>query len=558
MTRSLSRAADCRNQVWQRSVNQPVHRPVHQAPIFAAASFLAGIFAAGCDLPARPLLGPADVRGPEFAGSTPRKTEQEVVEPPGELVESRWETWDAYFVHNQHVGYNHVIAASAGGSSSKDIRYVLDNRIYANQGRARFFQRLMQTSTETNDGRLIGFESALQVGPAVTRFVGTMKGENLEVETIRGSSRTVRQVPWLSTYRGLVGVEQSLRKRPMTKKNETRTLKLLLPGQYQLATARLRCSGKASVPLMDGTPAELTEINSEIQIGENQPSYSTIWTDADGGIVRTLSPALQLVAYRTDQATATRIEGDDLVAVAIPVTGDFARPSEATRVAFKIRPLAATSDPENPIELQPVPGQYLRMSDEFYQVIVSRQEESDLNGFTASELAPSDADQQPNLFVDSTTTLVRRFADAAIASSEMSDREVAEELARTAHQLIAEKREPSGFSRASEVARNGVGDSTEQAILLTALLRARKIPSRLAIGIKFSPGEPSRMTYHAWTLAHVGGDWLHLDATDGCVAAADRVALLTTNLSGGNEYKALIPLLDVIGRIEVEVLGAQY
>jgi transglutaminase-like putative cysteine protease len=343
----------------------------------------------------------------------------------------------------------------------------------------------------------------------------------------------------------------------MTKKNETRTLKLLLPGQYQLATARLRCSGKASVPLMDGTPAELTEINSEIQIGENQPNYSTIWTDADGGIVRTFSPALRLVAYRTDEATATSIDGDDLVAVAIPVKGDFARPSEATRVTFKIT-IAATSDAENPSELKPVPGQYVRAGDGFYQLLVSRQEESDLTGFAASQLAPSDADRQPNHFVDATTTLVRRFADAAIASSDMSDREVAEELTRTAHRLIAEKRDPSGFSRASEVARDGVGDSTDQAILLAALLRARKIPSQLAIGIKFSPGEPNRMTYHAWTLAHVGGDWLHLDATDGSVAAADRVALLTTNLSGGNEYKALIPLLDVIGRIEVEVLRAQY
>ncbi len=546
-------ASDCRNQVWQRIVNQPVNR----APIFAAGCFLAGILAPGCDLPERPLLDPVDIRGSEFSGAATEQADQEVLEPPGELVECRWETWDAYFVRGQHVGYNHVIAEPVGDSSSNDIRYVLDNRLYANQGRSRFLQRLLQTSTETGDGRLIGFESVLHVGPAVTRFVGTMKGVNLEIETIRGSSRTLRQVPWQSTFRGLVAVEQSLRTRPMTKKNETRTLKLLLPGQYQLATARLRCSGKASVSLMDGTPAELTEINSEIQLGENNRNYSTIWTDTDGGIVRTFSPALQLDAYRTDQATATSIDGDDLVAVAITVKGNFARPSEAKRVAFKIKPIVATSDSENPIELIPVPGQYVGAADGFFRLLVSRQEESGLKGFTASELAPSDADLQPNYFVDSTTTLVRRFADA-IGSSDMVDWEVAEQLTRTAHRLIAEKKEPSGFSRASEVARAGVGDSTEQAILLAALLRARKIPSQLAIGIKFSPGESDRMLYHAWTLAHVGGEWRHLDATDGSVAAADRIALVTTNLSGGNEYNALIPLLDVIGRIEVEVLGAQY
>ena len=532
---------------------------VNQHSTFVVAFCLVGILVVGCDLPKRPPLGPVDVK---LTDADIDAKQQEVLEPPSELLDNQWETWDAYFVGDRQVGYNHVKAESVGGSTSRDIRYELDNRLYANQGRSRFLQRLVQTSTETSDGRLIGFESALHVGPAVTRFVGTMKGENLEVEMIRGSTRKVRQVPWQSTYRGLFAVEQSLRNQPMKEEDEQRTLKLLLPGRYELATARLRCSGKASVPLMDGTLAELIEINSEIQIGEKEPSYSTIWTDVDGGIVRTFSSVLNLVSYRTDQATATNIDDDDLVAAAIPVKGNLARPSEASRVAYKITPLVATSVSQEQIEPKPnelkaLPGQSVREIDGYVQVLVSRRKEKAAKGFQAAELEPTEADQQPNHFVDF-TTLIRRIADAAIGSSDITDREIAEELARTAHKLVAEKKEPSGFSRASDVARDGVGDSTDQAIVLAALLRVRKIPARLALGIKFAPGDPNRMTYHAWTLAHVGGDWLHLDATDGSVAAADRIALVTTNLSDGNEYNAMIPLLELIGRIEVDVLRAQY
>ena len=107
-----------RNQLWQRSVN----KSVNQNPSLAAACLLTGILAAGCDLPARPLLGPADVRRPELGDSAADTKQQEVLEPPSELAESRWETWDAYFVRDQHVGYSHVRAESAGGSSSRDIR----------------------------------------------------------------------------------------------------------------------------------------------------------------------------------------------------------------------------------------------------------------------------------------------------------------------------------------------------------------------------------------------------------------------------------------------------
>lgn len=538
----------------QRSEKQSFLRDA----VTAATCFLGGVLVAGCDLPKRPVLHSAAGPRAESASQTLRTAKLEVVEPPGDLVESRWETWDAYFVNGQHVGYNHMVAEPVGGRSSDQIRYLLENRLYANHGRCRVLQRLQQTSRETADGRLNGFEAAMHVGPVATRFFGTMQGEDLAIETVQGSCRTRRHVPWRSTYRGLVGIEQSLKNRPLRNKEETRLLKLLLPGQYQLATARLRCDGNATIPLLDGALEVLTEINCEIRMGESDRSYSTIWTDDDGRIVKTFSPALQLTAYRTDQETATPIASNDMVALAIQVKGELRRPSEAKQVAYRLRPLQATNDSGCPIHLQPIPGQYSRVVDGHLQVLVSRQEKSGLNGFTTSQMTPGEADRQPNYFVDSTSNLVRRFADAAIGSGHIPQREVAEELARTTHRLIAENEESRGFSRASDVARAGVGDSTEQAVLLAALLRARDIPSQVAMGIRFSVEESDRMTYHAWTLAYVDGDWLHLDGTVGSVAAADRIALASSNLSGGEEYNAVLAMLELIGNIDIEVLRARY
>ncbi len=171
--------------------------------------------------------------------------------------------------------------------------------------------------TETNDGRLLSFDGGVSVGPATTRFSGSVAEGELKVETRRGGSRTTETMPWNPTFRGLVALEQSLRQRPMQTKGEERTLKMLLPGRYELATASMRCVGLASVPLLDGELHELIEINCEMKTEDGATAFSTIWTNREGEIARTHSPGLQLIAYRTDRETATSFEGNDqVVAVA--------------------------------------------------------------------------------------------------------------------------------------------------------------------------------------------------------------------------------------------------
>jgi transglutaminase-like putative cysteine protease len=91
--------------------------------------------------------------------------------------------------------------------------------------------------------------------------------------------------------------------------------------------------------------------------------------------------------------------------------------------------------------------------------------------------------------------------------------------------------------------------------LLTALLRAKRIPARLALGIKYSPGQLPRLGYHAWTLAYVDDQWVQLDPSEGGVAAADRLILSTTGLASGNAVQDLVPLLETMRAIKVEVAG---
>lgn len=521
----------------------------------ALAFVIACAWSTGCDMPPRPPLKPDDIRPSNIAESIGSRLPVSTQRTP-DVVEASggWETWDAYFIGNRQVGYSHLVAESVNDRSDVDVRFDFEDRLYIRRGKSRFLQRLQQTSTQTKSGQLLGFESVMQVGPSITRYQGSVDEDLLRIETTRGGSQSESSITWKPTYRGLVALEQSLRQRPMTEAGETREFELLLPGRYELAEARLYCSGEAVVPLLDGTSSALMEINVEFLV-EGQPIYSTVWTDPQGAIVRTYSPGLNLVSYRTDEATATDLGAQPDVA-AIEVSGSIDSDKWARRVGFKIKS-GATSDSAS--GFQPGPGQYLRRSqDGSIQILVSRDSKSAPKGFASDDPEPLLADSQPNPLIDFQSQSVRRFANAAIGPRKLTDRENALELALATSDMIDQDGQADGFTNASDVFRRVAGNDTDRAVLLAALLRSREIPSRLAVGLKYEPSEPPQMRYHVWTLAHVDGQWLHLDPDKGGEAAADRLLFTTTNLSEGVDSEGLIELIDLLGRIEIEIAGAQY
>lgn len=557
------------------------HRLASDRRVIGLLSLVLLVMLVGCDIPARPPLKPEDLESMGVItgrGTQPADpSDVEVYEATDMQFDKDWETWDAYFVNNRQVGWNHVVAEvirdsdveNLFGSDPEDgdrkVRYRLENVLYVRQGNALTRQRVDQTSTESSTGRLLNFDSTLTVGPVVTRYVGRFDKGKLMVETIRGSVRSTKAVSWDASCRGLVAIEQSLRANPLLDKGDGRTLRILLPGEYELASARLRCSGLASVPLMDGSMAELIEINYEIQIDNRAPTFSTIWTDKSGAIVRTFSPDQKMLSYRTDEATVKAgmqksgipDSGDP---VAVSVAGSIERSEEAIRLALELSTSKAAADSGVSLEFDPAPGQWLRdKSDQTLQVLISRIESGKPpNGFRSFALEPGDGDSNPTYFITSGDPLVRRFAGAAVGTGDLSNREAALALTRTTNQLIEKSPAPTGLVSASDVVRDAMADSTGQSILLAAMLRSRGIPARIAIGLKYEPSDPKRMVYRAWTMAHVDGTWMHLDAIDGGEAAADRLILSHTDLASRDEYRAFIPFLESIGRIRIELLRAEF
>ena len=102
---------------------------------------------------------------------------------------------------------------------------------------------------------------------------------------------------------------------------------------------------------------------------------------------------------------------------------------------------------------------------------------------------------------------------------------------------------------AIEVLKTRVGDCNEHAVLLTALLRASKIPARECVGLVYAKG---RFFYHAWTEVYLG-EWISMDPTlNQMPTDATHIKLV----HGGLERQTNI--IALIGKLKLKILDYGY
>jgi hypothetical protein len=112
-----------------------------------------------------------------------------------------------------------------------------------------------------------------------------------------------------------------------------------------------------------------------------------------------------------------------------------------------------------------------------------------------------------------------------------------------------EKRPVVSVPDALTVLEKQVGDCNEHAVLLTALLRALKIPARICVGVVYTD---ERFYYHAWVEAYVG-QWISMDPTlNQMPADATHIQLAR------GEMDKQVDLIALMGQLELDVLDYAY
>jgi transglutaminase-like putative cysteine protease len=159
-----------------------------------------------------------------------------------------------------------------------------------------------------------------------------------------------------------------------------------------------------------------------------------------------------------------------------------------------------------------------------------------------------------NEYLDLKDTLLTRTA-AGIAAHERIPSRIADSVYRWVVDHFRFRMGSVLFGNSRETLRGLTGDCSEAAILTAALLRARGVPARVALG--FASLGKGVFIGHAWCEAWLDGDWMGVDAAlREFPAGAERIKLAELDGRGDMRIAATNLMMRMIGNLDLQIVGA--
>jgi transglutaminase-like putative cysteine protease len=167
---------------------------------------------------------------------------------------------------------------------------------------------------------------------------------------------------------------------------------------------------------------------------------------------------------------------------------------------------------------------------------------------------PTDDDLRPNTFIQSDDPTI--VADAEKAAGGRRDPwQVATALESYVNREVKNKDYTQAFATAAEVAKSLEGDCTEHAVFLAALMRARGIPARVAVGLVYLESKQA-FFYHMWTEVYIDKRWVPVDGTLALGGiGVGHLTIAQSNLKSA--FSAFLPVMQVAGRLRIEVMDVK-
>jgi len=479
-----------------------------------------------------------------------------------ELIE---DTWDTYSMQGARVGYGHTTVVRVRDGGEERLRTTSLIHTSLQRGAQTVTQEMTLTSWDKPDGSLVKFESRMSAGPADIVSAGRVEGAKLIIDTKTLGRTESQQIDWSADWGGLFAPEQSFRRQPM-KPGEKRTVRSLLPVFNLPADTRLEAIDFEAVELPatqarsvsegSGRGEQLLKIRSITDIGA-QKIETLLWVNDGGEVLKSLVPSIGQEAVRTTKEDALRkADGksyDLLFASTVPLKGKLADPQRAERAVYHAR----MSDGSIEGVFANCLSQQVKPIDnhEAQLTIIAVRPDHPRN-LDQTQPPPTEADRTPNNFIQSDDPQIAAMAKS-VASDENDYWKIACALESLVRAKVRNKTFSQAFATAAEVARTLEGDCTEHGVLLAAVCRSRGIPARVAFGLVYYP--PAKgFAYHMWNEAWITDRWVPLDATMALGGiGADHIKLGDSNLAGGSPLADLLSVIQVFGRLEIEVLEAE-
>jgi hypothetical protein len=467
------------------------------------------------------------------------------------------ETWDVHLLKDARIGYGHTLVRHETEAGQKIVTSDNESHLAMKRGDQTTKLDIHTKTIETPEGQLIRFENEMCMGPSPRRTIGRVRGNRLDLETTStGAAPMLDSIPWLPDYRGPLAVDQTLLSKPMHP-GEHRTLKVLLIEFNQVAEVEMVAKTFEPTALLNGT-YDLLRIETIMRLANGQKIEATVWTNRTGATLKSYSQAMGLETYRASKAEALDkadvAELDLFPNTMVKVAKPLPNAHQTKQIRYRVH--LEGSDPAGVFLTGP--SQVVKSIDQNtaeITVYAIRPDQADGNRNALADL-PTDDDLRPNSFIQSDDPAIMTAAEK-IAGRLTDPWQVAVALERYVNREVTKKNFSQAFATAAEVAKSREGDCTEHAVFLAALCRAGGIPARVTVGLVYMEGI-NAFGYHMWTEAYVGKRWIPLDGTlaQGGIGAG-HLAIAHTNLKGATAYSAFLPVVQILGRLGIEIVDVK-
>ena len=483
-------------------------------------------------------------------GQTTRRNAKPI---PAADVETQWRV---IYLADKRIGYSRVTSSRLREGGRSVIRTVEETHMTV----ARFGQHLKmdlrETIVESTAGQILRFEMSMKNPPSRSiESIGEVNGSQLTLSTTVADRVQKSTKAWESDLRSTHYQDRLLKTRKLNT-NETIELHVFLPQMNKSSKVTIKGEGERRTRLLDGRSHRLrrVSVSQDILPGQNMIA----WQDAAGEIVKLEMPFLgsTMATYIVDEAEALKAIGGAELDLAVNTLVRLPKPlrngHRSQRAVYRL----SSSDPD---ALRIIPGtsgiQETRLlSDRLVEITVTRAKPPTGN----RRLSVAEHYLEATQYLQSQDTHVAQHASRA-AGNELNQWRAATAMEKYVFRKLRRKNFSTALASAAEVAKDMSGDCTEHAVLLAAMLRNRRIPSRIAVGLVYVESQLG-FGGHMWTEAMIDGQWIPLDATlgrGGIGAAHIKLADSAFADDGPSPVSTFLPLFNLLGNVKIEVVSAE-